>query len=388
MATCKYSDTQACSAKRFLTYVPLLSLALDRNTRLAKLDSPTGPYTALVLAAAGLIRLSLAGRITAFLSAPVLLHSVGQGSLAVEIRSPPANADPHTNREARIARMVARIGDWRATWRAEAERGLLRELEGGCSIPVGVESRFDDHDEVEGKRNEGAAVREVDAAIAPEAPLDTPPVHKVGHVIPASQLAERSQQTRPATLERLATGASQSTTAQNAGESAPSDAPSHLTASANAALSHYSEPEDRSVAPAEGATLHLHAVVVSLDGARSASYTLSGHCTSAAEARDLGVRVARELRDVRGAREILEEVERHRMIAEQADERRRRGEGDKGAQPPGCALRVGEDDLQVQAQAQKKQAQNALDVLVPAPNGEMDRRGLPRDDGQLKAWEV
>lgn len=75
-------------------------------------------------------RLGVADRITCPLGSPALMHAVGQGALAVEIRS----RDP----KARAA--LAPLGHWQTEWRVGAERGLLRELEGGCSVPVGVES--------------------------------------------------------------------------------------------------------------------------------------------------------------------------------------------------------------------------------------------------------
>lgn len=124
------------------------------NTRLAKLDAEHGPYTALVLAAAGMKRMGLAGRISAYLTAPAMLYSVGQGSLAVEVRTPRGES---AARDTRIRALVQSISDWRATWRCLAERALMHRLEGGCSIPLGVCTTFDDHADVEGQYNEHEA---------------------------------------------------------------------------------------------------------------------------------------------------------------------------------------------------------------------------------------
>lgn len=98
------------------------------NTRLAKLDAPDGPYTALILAKAGLVRLGMGDRVTADLTAPILFHAVSQGALAVEIRS-----DDQEARE--LCKMLTHQ---ETQWKCLAERALLRELEGGCSVPVGV----------------------------------------------------------------------------------------------------------------------------------------------------------------------------------------------------------------------------------------------------------
>ena len=95
---------------------------------MAKLDDPNGPYTALVLAKAGLVRLSMGDRITADLSPPTLLYAVSQGALAVEVRSDDSEA----------IEMCRKITHRETQWKCLAERACLRVLEGGCSVPVGV----------------------------------------------------------------------------------------------------------------------------------------------------------------------------------------------------------------------------------------------------------
>ncbi|KDQ19821.1 hypothetical protein BOTBODRAFT_142519 [Botryobasidium botryosum FD-172 SS1] len=110
------------------------------NTRLAKLDDPTSQYTALILAYAGLVRLGMGDRVTANITSPTLLHAVGQGALAVEIRSDDAGAKA----------ILEGLEHRDTTWRCSAERACLRVLEGGCSVPVGVESSIDIVDTVEG----------------------------------------------------------------------------------------------------------------------------------------------------------------------------------------------------------------------------------------------
>lgn len=69
-------------------------------------------------------------RLTSHLAPPILYHAVGQGALAVEIRSSDTGA-----------RELCRSLMHRETlWKCSAERAMLRELEGGCSVPVGVHS--------------------------------------------------------------------------------------------------------------------------------------------------------------------------------------------------------------------------------------------------------
>ncbi len=266
------------------------------NTRLAKLDAPNGPYTALILAAAGLVRLNLHSRITAFLSSPVLLHSVGQGSLAIEVRTPPEGADPTTNRDARIRELIRSIGDWRATFRAEAERALLKELEGGCSIPVGVETRFDDHDQVEGQRSEAVDmvddfITQGDADAKADLPNGGMPLIKDGHTIPASQLSGtaetlRSPPQRPP-LESLATGVQEMEAAKAQAKTNPTPASTSAATIAEKIVSTSYSIVDRSTPVSEGRTLRLDAIVVSLDGSQESRYSASKHCTTLEDAREL-----------------------------------------------------------------------------------------------------
>lgn len=61
-----------------------------------------------------------------------MLHATGQGAIAVEIRSG----------DERMKDLVSRLNHSATEWRTSCERALLRTLEGGCSVPVGVETRF------------------------------------------------------------------------------------------------------------------------------------------------------------------------------------------------------------------------------------------------------
>ena len=105
-----------------------MRLSFCRDTRIAKLDAPESPYTAIVLAKAGMIRLGWGSRITCDVGPPTLFPAVSQGALAIEVRS---NDD-----EARA--LCRSITHWPTEWACRAERACLRVLEGGCSVPVGV----------------------------------------------------------------------------------------------------------------------------------------------------------------------------------------------------------------------------------------------------------
>ena len=92
------------------------------QTRLKKLDS--GAFGALVLAAAGLQRLGLEGRISRYFSPDEIIPAAGQGILAVQGR-----AGEHED----AARLV---DDADARDCAAAERSFVKTLGGGCFAPV------------------------------------------------------------------------------------------------------------------------------------------------------------------------------------------------------------------------------------------------------------
>jgi hydroxymethylbilane synthase len=96
------------------------------NTRLQKLDS--GEYDALILAAAGLQRLGMGDRVHEIIDAEISLHAVGQGALGIECRA----------EDLEILALFAPISHYPTTQRCLAERSFLRELEGGCQVPIGV----------------------------------------------------------------------------------------------------------------------------------------------------------------------------------------------------------------------------------------------------------
>jgi hydroxymethylbilane synthase len=101
------------------------------NTRLAKLDA--GEYDALILAAAGLQRLDFGDRIHQLIPANLSLHAVGQGALGIECRI----GDPE------ILELLQALQHQPTADRCYAERAFLRSLEGGCQVPIGVNTTID-----------------------------------------------------------------------------------------------------------------------------------------------------------------------------------------------------------------------------------------------------
>ena len=96
----------------------------NQDTRLRKLDE--GQYAGIVLAAAGLKRLGLGGRIRHVFSTDEMLPAAGQGALGIEIRAERAD----------VADALAPLVD-QPTWLAvAAERAVSRALGGSCSMPL------------------------------------------------------------------------------------------------------------------------------------------------------------------------------------------------------------------------------------------------------------
>jgi hydroxymethylbilane synthase len=98
-------------------------------TRLARLEE--GRLDAIIVAAAGLLRLRLLDRATQVLEESMMLPAPGQGVLAIQIRA----GDSAT------AAAVAAMNDAAAAAEATAERALLEGLGGGCLVPVGARAR-------------------------------------------------------------------------------------------------------------------------------------------------------------------------------------------------------------------------------------------------------
>ena len=112
-------------------YLTFKDIRGNLNTRLSKLDA--GEYDAIILAVAGLQRLGMSDRIHQVLPPEISLHAVGQGALGIECR-----AD-----DTEVLSLLKAIEHVPTRDRALAERALLRTLEGGCQVPIGVNTQLD-----------------------------------------------------------------------------------------------------------------------------------------------------------------------------------------------------------------------------------------------------
>ena len=106
------------------------SLRGNIDTRLRKLDE--GRYDAIVIAVAGLKRLSLEARIRVAFDPDTMLPCAGQGALGIEVRA------DRTDLIEALAPLAHR-GDWLST---AAERAVSRAMGGSCSMPLAAYARW------------------------------------------------------------------------------------------------------------------------------------------------------------------------------------------------------------------------------------------------------
>ncbi|MDG2473022.1 MAG: hydroxymethylbilane synthase [Pseudomonadales bacterium] len=100
------------------------SLRGNVNSRLAKLDN--GEFDAIILAAAGLMRLGLADRISFHLPVDWMLPAVAQGALSIECRDDDADTQA----------LISPLNDAVSALSVTAERAMNRRLNGGCQVPI------------------------------------------------------------------------------------------------------------------------------------------------------------------------------------------------------------------------------------------------------------
>jgi hydroxymethylbilane synthase len=107
-------------------HLKIESLRGNLQTRLRKLDE--GQYAAIILAAAGLIRLGLSARIKSTISPQDSIPAVGQGALGIEINANRKDLiktlEPLNHKDSQIC--------------VEAERAFSRALAGSCTVPLGA----------------------------------------------------------------------------------------------------------------------------------------------------------------------------------------------------------------------------------------------------------
>jgi len=122
---------RTASIAKYYPHLKCQNIRGNVNTRLAKLDR--GDYDALILARVGLSRLGMANRISHVLDNKRYGYAVGQGALAIVCRE----------NDLVTQRLVAVLDDLTTRWACEAERGVLRTLNGGCKVPIAIRTTID-----------------------------------------------------------------------------------------------------------------------------------------------------------------------------------------------------------------------------------------------------
>ncbi|KAE8385546.1 porphobilinogen deaminase, dipyromethane cofactor binding domain-containing protein [Aspergillus alliaceus] len=130
------SVRRSAQLRRLYPHLRFANLRGNVDTRLAKVDDPGSQYTCMIMSAAGLERVGLKYRINQYLGSKDggILHAVGQGALGLEIRKG----------DTRTIELLNQLADQKSTLACLAERALMRTLEGGCSVPIGVETEWVD----------------------------------------------------------------------------------------------------------------------------------------------------------------------------------------------------------------------------------------------------
>ena len=115
-----------CQLKALRPDLTVRDLRGNVNTRLAKLDN--GEYAAIILAAAGLIRLGFEQRIAALMSVDTSLPANGQGAVGIECRSD----------DKEVQQLLSALEHRETRICVLAERAMNRKLQGGCQVPIGA----------------------------------------------------------------------------------------------------------------------------------------------------------------------------------------------------------------------------------------------------------
>lgn len=110
--------------KNFRPDFEIIPLRGNVETRLRKLQP--GKMDAIVLASAGMIRLGMAAKISEYLPTTLMLPSVGQGAIAIEIRE-----EDDASR-----RLLDPLNDQETMIAVQAERAFMKALDGDCRAPI------------------------------------------------------------------------------------------------------------------------------------------------------------------------------------------------------------------------------------------------------------
>lgn len=124
-----------CQLQALRADINIKELRGNVGTRLQKLKN--GEYDAIILAAAGLIRLGLQHHINAFIDTDSMLPAIGQGAIGIQIRK---NDDE-------ILQTIHPLNDISTQQQVETERIISKRLFGDCKLPIAAHAQVHDHDQ-------------------------------------------------------------------------------------------------------------------------------------------------------------------------------------------------------------------------------------------------
>ena len=126
-----------CQLKARRPDLEIRNLRGNVNTRLRKLDE--GQYNAIILAAAGLIRLDMSQRITSYLEPEICLPAGGQGAIGIECRAG----------DIAVMELLKPLEHRETSLCVRAERAMNTRLNGGCQVPIACLAQLQGQDETE-----------------------------------------------------------------------------------------------------------------------------------------------------------------------------------------------------------------------------------------------
>ncbi len=130
------SFRRQCQLRQFRPDLVIKDLRGNVGTRLGKLDA--GEYDAIILAAAGLIRLEMEERIRSRLDYGISLPAGGQGAVGIECRSD----------DEQTLELLACLHHDITAARVTAERAVVARLQGGCQVPIASFAEMEQEDEL------------------------------------------------------------------------------------------------------------------------------------------------------------------------------------------------------------------------------------------------
>lgn len=120
-----------CQLLNFRDDFNIVDVRGNINTRIKKLENEN--WDGMILALAGVRRLGIEQYVKQIIPENIMLPAVSQGVMAVEIRSA----------DIELMKMLKHISNMDSMYQVTAERSLLKTVEGGCQIPVGVYTRIE-----------------------------------------------------------------------------------------------------------------------------------------------------------------------------------------------------------------------------------------------------